>query len=73
MITRISITVKANVKENRIDLPKVFVREPAKEGRANEAVIKLLAEYFDIPKSRIKIVSGLKSKKKIVEIDSSIL
>jgi len=70
---RISITVKANAKENKINLPKVFVKEPAKEGRANEAVIKLLAEYFDIPKSRIKIASGLKSKKKIVEIDSSIL
>ncbi|MFH1800215.1 MAG: DUF167 domain-containing protein [Candidatus Omnitrophota bacterium] len=37
-------------------------------GRANEAVIETLAAHFRIPKSRIAIVSGFKSKTKIVRM-----
>jgi uncharacterized protein len=37
-------------------------------GRANEEVIKRLAEHFDVPSSSITIVSGMRSKDKIVEI-----
>lgn len=46
----------------------VKVKEPPAEGRANKALIELLSEKFNISKSRILIVSGLKSKKKTVEI-----
>ncbi|HLC70353.1 MAG TPA: DUF167 domain-containing protein [Patescibacteria group bacterium] len=38
------------------------------EGKANEALVELLAEYFSTKKSKIKIVSGLTSKNKIIEI-----
>lgn len=47
---------------------EVRVKEPPKEGKANEAVIKVLADYFDLPKSKIEIVAGKNSKQKIVEI-----
>lgn len=74
---RISIIVKANAKQNKIDPPtggaklfKILVKAPAKEGKANEAVIKLLAEYFKISKLAIKIICGLKSKNKILDIDN---
>ena len=33
----------------------VKVKEPAKEGRANRAVMKLLAEHFNVPKSQVRI------------------
>ena len=46
----------------------VRVKAPAREGKANEALIRALSGYFNIPKSRISIVSGLGSKKKIVDI-----
>lgn len=46
----------------------VRVREPAKEGRANRAVIKLLADYFKISQGSIIILSGYKSRSKIFEI-----
>lgn len=65
---RISIIVKANSKKECVELPKVSVKAPAKEGKANEAVIKLLAGHFKIPKSNIKIIRGLKSKNKIINI-----
>jgi hypothetical protein len=47
---------------------KVHVKEPAKEGRANWAVERLLAAYFKVPPSRVRIISGQTSRKKIVEI-----
>jgi uncharacterized protein (TIGR00251 family) len=44
------------------------VAAPAKEGRANAALIEVLAEELALPKSAIRIVAGAKSKTKVVEI-----
>ena len=46
----------------------VSVRARAKDGEANEAVEKLLAEYFCVTKSCVQIVHGHSSRQKIVEI-----
>ena len=48
---------------------KVWLRADAKEGKANKALIELLADYYGVSKSLVRIVSGLKIKNKIVEID----
>ncbi len=50
----------------------VNVKERAVENKANLAVIKALADYFDISKSRVKIISGLKSKTKTVLVERSL-
>lgn len=47
----------------------IYTNSPARENRANISVIELLSEYLDIPKSRMSIKSGLKSKDKIVVIE----
>lgn len=44
------------------------VNAPAKEGKANEAVIELLSDHFDIPKSRISILKGHTGRNKIISI-----
>jgi uncharacterized protein (TIGR00251 family) len=46
----------------------VKVKEPPKEGKANQAVIKLLAEHFNVPQSRVRILSGFKSRNKVIEV-----
>jgi len=46
----------------------VSVKEPPVEGKANDAIIDLLSEYFQVTKAKIKIVKGLKGKNKVVEI-----
>jgi len=46
----------------------VRVKAQPKEGKANEAVIKLLAEYFEVTRSSVRITSGLSGRNKIVEI-----
>ena len=47
---------------------KVSVNAPAVEGRANRAILRILAEYFGLKLVCIKLISGLKSKKKIFDI-----
>ena len=43
----------------------VSVKEPPIQGRANAAIVKILAEYFE---ADARIVSGWSSRNKIVEI-----
>ena len=47
---------------------KVQVKESPEKGRANRAVIRMLADYFNTSQSNIKIISGSTSKLKIIEI-----
>jgi len=47
---------------------KVKVAAPPIEGKANKELINILSEHFDVPKSKISIISGEKSRNKIVEI-----
>ena len=48
---------------------KVKLTAPPVDGAANEALIELLAEYFDTSKQKIKIVRGMTNKNKVVEIE----
>lgn len=47
---------------------KIWVKEPPEKGRANRAVVRVLADYFNTGQSSIKIISGSTSKLKIIEI-----
>ena len=47
----------------------IYTHARAHDGEANEAVVKMLAKYYDVSKCRVTIVSGGKSRKKTVEID----
>lgn len=48
---------------------KIRLAARAVDGKANAALIEFLAEHFKVPKSRVRIVSGLKSRQKRVIID----
>lgn len=67
-----SVIVKPGSKVEKIvsdgENLTVFVHARAHDGEANKAVVESLAKYFSVSKSQIEIVSGLKSKKKIVEV-----
>ena len=47
---------------------KVWVREPASEGRANEAVVRVLAEHFKVRQQDVRILKGFKGRNKTVII-----
>ena len=42
----------------------VYVREPALDGKANNAVTRLLAAHLQLPKTRVELVSGATSRLK---------
>ncbi len=69
MVRKINIRVITKAKNAKVDLPKVYTTVAPTDGHANEAVIKLLSEYFNIAKSKIKIVRGEKSRDKVIDID----
>ncbi len=46
----------------------VRVREQPRGGKANEAVIRLVAEHFGVTRSQVRITSGMSGRNKIVEI-----
>jgi uncharacterized protein (TIGR00251 family) len=70
---RISVTVKPNSKAAAVEKIGagefvVRVKAPAKEGRANVALVDALSDHFGVAKSRITIASGRGSKIKIIDI-----
>jgi len=46
----------------------VHVKEPPQNGLANKGIAKVLAEYFQVAQSRVRVVKGYTSKQKIIEI-----
>ena len=71
---KVSIRVKAGSKRESVEEIgpgqfKVHVKEAPLEGRANEAVIRVLASHFSVPKSRVRILHGKLGKNKVAEID----
>ncbi len=47
----------------------VYVPERAVDGKANDAVIRLLAEHLNVPRSRVQLISGMTSRHKRFRID----
>jgi uncharacterized protein (TIGR00251 family) len=69
---KIQVKVKPNSRTEEISREGnsfiVKVKEPPKEGKANQAVIKLLAEHFGVSQSQVRILSGFRSKNKVIEV-----
>ncbi len=71
---KIAIVVKPNARKEGIEkLPdgtlRVFVNEPPQDGRANDAVVRVLARYFGVARSAVRIVTGIRGRRKLVEWD----
>ena len=68
----LNVRVIPKAKQNKVveegDRYKVYLTAPPVEGKANKALIEFLAEHFGVKKGKIKIVRGLKSRDKVVEI-----
>lgn len=69
---RISVQVKlkGDFVEEKNGVLVVGIKALPEKGKANQELIKKLAKHFKVDVSRIKIVSGLSSKNKVVEIRS---
>ncbi|MFA6548570.1 MAG: DUF167 domain-containing protein [Candidatus Margulisiibacteriota bacterium] len=67
---RIEIKVVPNAKRNELKEGKVYLTAPAVEGKANQALIEFIAEHFGVKKRQVKIIKGMKSRQKVVEISA---
>lgn len=70
---KIDVLVKTKSKKEFVEKLKegvfcVRTHVPPVDGAANERIIELLSDFLSVPKSKIQIVSGHKSKRKILEI-----
>jgi uncharacterized protein len=72
--TRLSLRVAPGAKRTEIvgrhgDGWKVRVTAAPEHGRANDAVVRLLADTLEVPRAAVTVVSGHTGRDKIVELD----
>jgi uncharacterized protein (TIGR00251 family) len=60
---------RAEIVGRHGDAWKVRVTEAPEQGRANEAVVRLLADTLAVPRNAVTVVSGHTGRDKIVELD----
>ena len=75
---KLSLKVTPNAKKNEVTADvidmfgmrclKVKVNQQPEDGKANPAVIELLAEYLGVKRNKIRITVGEHSRNKIVEV-----
>ena len=70
MIINVRVIPRARVQKIVADGDnlRVYTNAAPADGEANTAVIKMLAQYYDVPKSHISIVRGATSHDKVIEI-----
>ena len=71
-VLRYEVEVKFHKDFIRVDGNTIFVGLISKpeKGKANLELIRKLAKHFNVSSSQVSIISGLKSRRKIVEIVS---
>ena len=73
-MARISVTVSPGAARTELvgrhgDGWKARVAAPPERGRANEALVELLADALAVPRTSVRVVSGLAAKTKVVEVE----
>ncbi len=73
MVSRIWVYVKPRAKTEEVRKPDegqylASVHAPPQKGKANEALIELLANYFSVSKSSVRIIRGQTGRKKLIEV-----
>ncbi len=71
-LIRVRLTPRAG--RNQIDgwdgdLLRVRVAAPPVEGRANDALLRLLAEALGVPRSQLQLVRGRTSREKVIAVE----
>ena len=71
MIINVRVIPRARVQKIVADgdILRVYTNVAPTDGKANEAVIKMLAKHYDVPKSSISILRGATSHDKVVSIN----
>jgi len=73
-MARVSFTVSPGATRTELvgrhgDGWRARVAVPPERGRANEALVELLAGVLDVPRSSVRVVAGRGGRAKMVEVD----
>lgn len=69
------LKAKPNARQNSLQrladgTLQVKIKAPAQDGKANEELVKFLSDFFDLPKSAIRVVTGHSTPFKKIELDA---
>ena len=73
-MARVTVKVHPRARRSAVtgrlgDAWKLDLAAPPVEGKANEACVRFFAELAGVPRSRVRIVLGLTSRTKVVEVE----
>ena len=68
MIYKVSVTFHKDFIEVNNDEISVGIKSKPQKGEANKELIKKLSKHFNVPQSQVRITSGEKSRKKLIQI-----
>lgn len=72
MNNTICVKVIARAKRNEIKKSnggfKAYLTTAPVDGKANKALLELLADYFHLKKSQLSIIKGERSKNKVIRV-----
>lgn len=70
MIVNVRVIPRASRNQITVDedgTVRVHTSAAPADGAANDAVIKMLAEHFKVPKTSIRIIRGATTRNKVIE------
>ncbi len=75
---KLAVQISPNGKKSEIlsateDALRIRLQAPPVDGKANEALVRFIADLCDLPKSHVQITHGFTSRKKLLEIRTSAL
>ncbi len=71
MLIKVKVFPNSNKQEilkKSEDSFEVKVKAEAKRGEANRETLEVLADYFNLPESRVRLIRGFKMRNKIFNI-----
>lgn len=73
---RLAVQITPNAKKSEViglldDVLKIRLQAQPIEGKANEALIRYIADMLDVPKNAVSITHGHTNKRKMIEIKTS--
>jgi uncharacterized protein YggU (UPF0235/DUF167 family) len=61
---------KESFRKKSKDHFEIWVKEKAERNMANDRVLELVAEYFKIPKNKVRIINGHHHPSKLLVLES---
>ncbi|HTS17117.1 MAG TPA: DUF167 domain-containing protein [Verrucomicrobiae bacterium] len=72
-VTTFSVRVTPRARQAKVQRQadgslKVYVTAPPEDGRANEAVVEVIAEWLGVKRRDVEIIHGATSRNKVVQV-----